>query len=485
VADPRNQKLIGPAPMQARGVRLSHNVMARFIRMRPIRRLTWQHAMCALVVLGITGSQSSTVAQPRAVAPPAQSEGSALTEIARVIAAGLGPISDGALIVSSPLQSDGPIEKPQELAARLSALVAGAVGRNARSEGPMSLSRARAQATPVEQLIFLSAEIARGELRVRADSYRGKTRFWERLREPRPAPLGHAFAARRLDAELSRFLPPIPLVAKRIDRVRLQDRDWVALACGDSDQDGSLELVLVSRRRIEIARVQSGRLSPLVARSWNELGSVAPSPLREPIAGIAIGSRRFIDVGSSDRADALRFDPRLSVLARLGRRVPWAAGGCSSLAGVALSTTIEPCAKGDTPAPGPDFGQAVDAIASARIVNSAGKAHFYYAARLANSATVVLRDSAGKSARIEGVGAQLALADLDLDGQPELLSASATLDAREDFLSIRTWQSAGSISERLRMPVPAGVRALAVCPPESNGLLASVVVTGEELWVLR
>jgi hypothetical protein len=97
----------------------------------------------------------------------------------------------------------------------------------------------------------------------------------------------------------------------------------------------------------------------------------------------------------------------------------------------------------------------------------------------------VLVDDRGRRARISGVGAQLAIGDLDGDGQPELVSGSDTLDPAADALVVHTWQDDGKLVERLRIGVPSGVRAVAICPPESAGQAPIAVATGDGVWIVR
>jgi len=92
----------------------------------------------------------------------------------------------------------------------------------------------------------------------------------------------------------------------------------------------------------------------------------------------------------------------------------------------------------------------------------------------------------GRSFPVPGsVGAQIALGDLDGDGRPELLTTADTLDASRDALLVRTLAEDGSLREAFRVPVPSGVRSMAICPSEGNALTPVVLATGDGLWVLR
>jgi hypothetical protein len=43
----------------------------------------------------------------------------------------------------------------------------------------------------------------------------------------------------------------------------------------------------------------------------------------------------------------------------------------------------------------------------------------------------------------------------------------------------------GGATEILRLPAPAGVRAIAVCPPDGAARAPFAVATADEIWVVR
>ncbi|HMJ12244.1 MAG TPA: hypothetical protein VK524_12555 [Polyangiaceae bacterium] len=409
----------------------------------------------------------------------------ALAQVTCALARGLSDAPQGALVVSAPIASDGRIEKPGALAARIAQLLAGALGRGAgHASEPSTLASARTLAAGAAALVFVRAEIVRGEFRVTADAYDVRERFWQRVRHPSPAPRAHAFASSRIDAELRAFFPPVPLVARQIDKARAAE-DFFALACEDADQDGALELIWAGRRHVGFGRIRQGQLSPLLERPWAELAPVAPHPLREPLAGIAVQPGRFIDIGLSDRANAIRFDPLLTPVAKLGRHIPWPAGGCAALRDIGLGGTIEACVKNEELPARVSFSEPLDALAAARIVERDGRVRDYYAGRSSSTSELIVRDETQRSVRIPASGAQVALADLDLDGQPEIVTGADTLDPQADYVLARTWQSNGQLVERWRVPLESGVNALAVCPVEGDRARTVVVATRAALWMIR
>src|SRR5262249_10519698 len=140
-------------------------------------------------------------------------------------------------------------------------------------------------------LVYLGVSIAGGELRVTADLYPVPGTVWSRLRDPSPGPRMHAFASAPIDAEVRTFLPPIPLVTATVERGKNFESDVLALACGDLDHDGALEIVSMSRRRVTTLRLQGGRVQVIASRNWPDLAGVAPAPLREPIGFATIVER--------------------------------------------------------------------------------------------------------------------------------------------------------------------------------------------------
>lgn len=419
-------------------------------------------------------------------APCARAPASALSGVAHDLALQLAAVPAGALVVSGPLAGDTKVPAPERITARVASVVAGALGHGARSvDEAATLSRARSLASRAGTLVHLQTAISRGELSVVADVYPVPRNFWDRVRDPEPSPHLHAFASRRLDAELHALLPPVPLVASHIDKAVGPERTPVAIGCGDVDGDGSLEIVVAGRGGVHLGRLRHGAFVDLASRSWRALSPVAPSPLREPLGGVSIEGDGLIDVGISDRAEALRLDGALAPVDKLGHRIPWPGGGCAHVAGIALSPTVEACASGDDTAAPLDAGHPLDAVAGARVIGRGGRARLVRAGRLAGEATVLLKDDAGRSARVEGAGAQLAVGDLDGDGQPELLGGADTLDPKGDALIVWTWQDDGNVVERLRVAVPTGVDALAVCPPDGSGMAPIAMATGGGVWVVR
>jgi hypothetical protein len=63
---------------------------------------------------------------------------------------------------------------------------------------------------------------------------------------------------------------------------------------------------------------------------------------------------------------------------------------------------------------------------------------------------------------------------------------ATTVDGPDDAVNVFSWTpGATDLRGRLHLAATAAVRALAMCPAESNGEPALVAVVGSELWIVR
>lgn len=428
---------------------------------------------------------SARAAEPSPEQTCSRGRASALQEISCELAKGLAGKAAGAVVVSGPLATDSLVNDPNELIKRLLGVVTYAIGARAGSLEALDIARARSIAARNGRLVYLRPQIARGELRVTLDLYHVPKSFWDRVKNDQLQSEAHAYGSRALDAELHTFLPPVPLVAAAPVWVAAPERRAVALACGDLEGDGSLELVLVGRQRVSVGRVREKKLKLERALDWSTLSPIAPTPLREPIASAVIDHGNHLLLGSSDRKDAVRLNPAFATIERWNALLPWPGGGCTELRGTALFGEARACSQREPLPAAARVAQAADALAGATIVTRSGELRTVRAARLAAEPTVVLVDNKGRSARVSALGAQLAVSDLDFDGQPELIAGSDTLDPNADALVVFTWLEDGRVIERQRIPARGGVFAIAVCPPEDAGRPLTVAATTDGLWLVR
>ncbi|MCL2448491.1 MAG: hypothetical protein FWD17_06050, partial [Polyangiaceae bacterium] len=335
-------------------------------------------------------------------------------------------------------------------------------------------------------LVFVQPVIHVGELRVTVDVYPTMANAWDRIRNPLPAPAAHAFASAPIDAEVRSFLAPLLLEQARVSRARHGEGDVLAAACGDVDGDGGDEIVLVSRARVALGRVREGAFVAEKTASWPDLARRSPVPAREALASAVIGPSG-VAVGSTDRGS-------VALSADLGAPRPLAGlpvwGGPGGLvcllaqpAAGAFDGAPTDCAIARDPkpamaVPAPRF----DAFAATSLADGHGNTLDVVAVREPNGRLRVKR--ADEVVVPDGeFGAQLAVADLDEDGTPEVMS---TAEGADESLAIDTLDAGSpALRPRLRLAVPEPVRALAVCPPEDHGEPTLVAVTSSEIWLVR
>src|SRR6185437_1670973 len=210
-------------------------------------------------------------ASASAQSPPAPQR-TAVARVADALAAAIAATPQRALVAAAPLTSDAPAPRGAQLVGALAAQIAGRRGPSAHARAePLALPAAREAARGESVLVHLTVEVAAGKLRATADVYPVPRNVWARIKNPEPGPIAHAFAEAPIDAEVRSYLTPLPLVAGRVERARNFESDVVALACGDVDQNGTPEIVAVSRRRVSTLRLRGGRVQILRSRSWPDL----------------------------------------------------------------------------------------------------------------------------------------------------------------------------------------------------------------------
>lgn len=412
-------------------------------------------------------------------------ESTAIGRSACRIVESLSGQADSALIVAAAAAGDDRVALPSAISERLVQLVATKLGRAAQpSKEALTLAQAQRAASSSRGLIYLTLSLYRDRLDVSADVYLGAGRFWQRVRSPGLTLKGHTFATTALDPELRALFPAIPLVVSRVDKAQTAERDILALACGDLRGDGSSEIAAVSRHRVQVGRLEHGRFAPRVSLNWADHSPIAPSPLREPIATCAVPEPGRLWVGSSDRADTLDLSGTLRVEHKWHAVMPWPGAGCTRRTGLGYEGKARPC-PGSSPTPEVDFGTPVDAFDSRALTSRSGQVHTLRVARAVGADFARALDSLQPEVLVPNVGAQVAVGDLDEDGLPEIVSSSTSLDRRADQLLVRTVTDNGQLRERLRIPVPSGIDALAICPGDGRAMAPMALATGDGIWLIR
>jgi hypothetical protein len=409
----------------------------------------------------------------------------ALESTARDVASTVRVPGGATIVVAAPRASDEPAPRGDERSLRIAALVAGKLGHARAHPLPARLAIARAVAGRAAALVYVQPAIALGELRLAADVYPTMANAWDRMRNPLPAPTGHAFAAASLDAEVRSFLQPLLLEQATVDRARHSEGDIIAAGCGDVDGDGGDELVLVSRTRVALGRVRAGAFVREKVVAWSDLSLRAPVPAREVLA-TAVVAAGAVDVGSTDRG-AVALGADLASPRALAGEPTWGDTGLVCLVpqpaagafdGAPIDCTVVRDPKPAMAVPTPRY----DAFAAASFANGRGGVSSLVATREPSGRLWLKRG--GDVVVPEGsFGAQLVLVDLDEDGAPEVVTTAIGAD---ESISIDTLDPAApALRPRLHLPAPEPVRALAVCPPEQRGAPTLVAVFSGELWLVR
>jgi hypothetical protein len=126
-----------------------------------------------------------------------------------------------------------------------------------------------------------------------------------------------------------------------------------------------------------------------------------------------------------------------------------------------------------------------DAVAGATVFDAQGKRRRITAIRSVVDGVLGLFDDRQKEARVTRIGGAIAIADVDLDGTPELVASTDAKTAADDALVVASFSEEGAVQERYRVPIPEGIRALTVCPPDGAGPRAIVVGTASTLYIVR
>jgi hypothetical protein len=412
-----------------------------------------------------------------AASPPETGTPSCVGITTTQVAAGLGNVPAGALVVASPLESDvapSP-NRADELALRVASLVAGHIPSAHAATRTETLDQARANASRASQLVYVHVQIQKGQLRVTVDAYPVVKNVWDRARLPPPPPSGHAYAAAPIDAEVRAFFPPLPLELGQIHKATHGEGEVIAAACGDLDGDGAAEIVLVSRERVVLGRLRAGKFDVARIAPWTALGKRVPVPLREPLGGASIELGRLL-VGTSDRGGVATDDALASPGALMG--IPIGAGTCAPIAPARSTFDGQGSCDGPLP-PTRSARESFDAASAFDLVMPNGESTRAVATREGTKLRV--RVGGVEKASFEGAGAQVALFDANLDGAAEIAFSS---DAEQDAITIASL-GAGAPKIVNRIAAPAGVRALAACPSIDGGSAALVAVVGAEVWLVR
>lgn len=429
---------------------------------------------------------------------PARSERSSLASLAEQLSKEL-MIAEPVLVAVAPVRTSVEGVRKVELN-RLHEKIRTVVGSaiplvHARLTAPASFSEARTAARHADRpLVFLQPELRGGTLLLSVDSVQWPQSFWQRAKNPEGNVVQHLALSVAADGEIRSLLPrPSGIFAsKRTFSNPIPDP--LAIACGDADGTGGQQIVVVGRRRIVVGRFSERGFVPSYEADWSTVSPVSPTPLRAPLAS-AIVEPGAITIGLSDRMFGVRlvatspgegrdaeFAPR-----KIGRAHPVGGGRCLPYSATGVLPEEVPC---------PSSGQATvpktekeslavwlrsvvtDARGIPRVVTLRSKASGHIAEVVVRSPT-----SPTGRASLERVGDQFAVADLDGDGQVEVISTSPSEPHERDSITVHTFDEGKLVPRRTVSTGP--VQAIGVCPFFGMNPLTVVAAVGNEFWVLQ
>ena len=452
--------------------------------------------LCCLLFVGVgllpqrLSARSPAPAKSRTEAP-ADPFPTALSSVVAAVKRDLGQLPPGVIVASAPFTSDMKAPRAAALRLRLLQLVASSISRPPAAATVSRLVGAAAAARKrgLAGFVWLRPEVRAGRLALTAEAYSVGATVWSRAARPGATLQRQVHAEARLDAQLRLYLTPLRIGEPRVEKFLGADRGIVALACGDIDADGLSEVVSMSRRRWLIARLAAGRVVRERDVSWASLSGIGPVPLREPLGTVTLvarddGPKMWIDASLSDRGQSLRLDDSFTVMATSPQRVvPFGSGSaCVRMKSMYLDPKLSSCWGGPVVGLPARLPLRADAVASARIVRTDGTSQRWLAVRGPSG----LRLHAGATGYALGrAGAQVAVGDLDQDGQPDVVSTRDVQQPRHDKVDVRSIASSGLVQPRFTLPVLAGVDAVAICPVDDAGVAPVVLASGGEIWLIR
>ncbi len=349
-------------------------------------------------------------------------------------------------------------------------------------------TRARREGLP---LVLISASIQSSDLALTITVTKWPDKFWHRVANAQGSTTSQLHI-RAFSESIRHVFPAAKGIATQTDRWPSPVASPIALACGNLDDQGAQQLLVVGRHTLHLGKLDGGSFEPRERRAWADLTPIHGSPLRAPLGNATFAAGKMI-VGSSDRAATVHLDEDMKLLGYSPRGYPIGKGECLPFSASGLVEPPFDCAAPNLRAPTPsapplpsspkDWG----VYARSQLPTPSGAVGSMTATAVVGATEaefdVKLPAEAGIELKLAEVGSTLLIADLDGDGHVEVIASAASGSGTKDELRIF------SLQERELKPVAAvemePISAATVCPFDGMNPLTLVVATEKDLWIIR
>lgn len=393
-------------------------------------------------------------------------DASALTFLACSLRDSLPPLERTTVVVSRPL-TEASAEGSRAFAARLTLLLSNAT---AARDGGVAVSNPADAAA----VLLLEPQLHGTLIQVNATLVGRRAGIWARLRGETHQVLAHAFVSKPLDTELQSYLPAVPLVRPAVAFYPSPISQPNAIACGDIDADGALELAVASRRDVAIGALRFNGFVPSHVAALSSLSEVAPAPLREPLASLWFHGAA-LEASTTDRRHWLELGATLQPITKRANQWGIGPGLCVARDTDASALTFD-CGHA------PKLSDATSPSFDRVVATGERREQRVLLSRDAHTTALTIR-TATRTWTLPDRGAQAAIGDLNRDGTIEVVSTSPSLARGDDRITVHSLSKRDAPVLLWELPVSTGVDAVALCPMTASTQSAIVFASNDRIGV--